>query len=211
MIGRAVIALAAAAIIGTFGCGQAAADDTYHDHRETARYTIDITYPLGYPDPQSVSEFVAADRGDFLDWIDRFGHDGRSRPYLYDVHAKTYSSTQPATTSLVLTIDNDTGLAHEGHPSTAYKSFNYDLTKQAPITLGTLFKPGADVVSVLAPKVAALYDRPTWELAPSDFQNFALTDEAVIFFLGEGAALPGDNTGPRQMSVPRSELAPLLA
>lgn len=214
MIRRALISLAAAAIIGAVGCGPAAADDTFHDHSETAQYTIDITYPTDYPDMKSVSDFVNADRGYFLDWIARFGHDGPFRQYMYDVSGKTYSSTQPATTSLVLTIGHDTGAAHEAHPETVFESFTYDLATQRPITYETLFKQDADVVSVLGPKVAALYDRPInrpAKLSLSDFRSFALTDDAVIFFFGEGQLMPADNTGPRQISVPRSELAPLLA
>jgi hypothetical protein len=190
--------------------GTPAADDTFGDHSETAQYTIDITYPRDYPDEKSVSDFVNADRGYFLDWIARNGNHEPDRQYTYDVRGKTYSSTQPATTSLVLTLENNTGAAHEGHPTTVYESFNYDLTNQRPITYETLFKPDADVVSVLGPKVAKLYDRPT-KLLRSDFRNFALTDDAVIFFFGEGQLMPADNTGPRQISVPRSELAPLLA
>jgi hypothetical protein len=201
----------AVAVAGAVGCGPAAADAEYHEHSETADYTIDITYPTDYPDMKSVSDFVSADRADFLDWVARFGHDAPVRQYMYDVDAKSYSSTQHATTSLVLTLDNDTGIAHQGHPDTSFETFTYDLTKQAPITIDTLFKPGTDVVSVLGPKVQAKYDRPTFTLSPSDFRNFALTDDSVIFFFGEGAVLPGDNTGPRQISVPRSELAPLLA
>ena len=193
------------------GSGPAAADDTLHDHSETAQYTIDITYPLDYPELKSVSDFVNADRGYFLDWIDRFGHDGPARQYMYDVHGKTYSSTQPATTSLVLTINHDTGAAHEAHPETVFKSFTYDLTRQRPITVDTLFKQDADVVSALGPKVTKLYDRPTHKILPSDFRNFALTDDSVIFFFGEGQLVSADNTGPRQMSVTRGELAPLLA
>ncbi len=192
----------------------AAADDMFHDHSETAEYTIDITYPTDYPDMKSVSDFVNADRGYFLDWIARFGHDGPARQYMYDVSGKTYSSTQPATTSLVLTIDHDTAAAHEAHPETVFESFTYDLATQRPITYETLFKQDADVVSVLGPKVAALYDRPInrpAKLSLSDFRSFALTDDAVIFFFGEGQLMPADNTGPRQISVPRSELAPLLA
>jgi hypothetical protein len=189
----------------------AAADGTHREHTETAEYTIDITYPLDYPDMKSVSDFVNADRGYFLDWIARFDHDGPGRQYMYDVTAKTYRSAQPATTSLVLTLENDTGAAHGGHPATVYESFTYDLAKQAPITLDTLLRPDADLVSALGPRVAKLYDRPTNKLLPSDFRNFALTDDAVIFFFGEGQLLPADNTGPRQISVPRSELAPLLA
>jgi hypothetical protein len=35
--------------------------------------------------------------------------------------------------------------------------------------------------------------------------------DELIFFFGEGQLIPADNTGPRRISVPRSELAPLLA
>jgi hypothetical protein len=194
--------------------GSSAADNIHHEQTETARYTIDITYPLDYPDMKSVSNFVAADRGYFLDWIARFDHDGPSRQYVYNVTGKTYRSAQPATTSLVLTLENDTGAAHEGHPATVYESFNYDLATQRPITYETLFKQDADVLSVLGPKVAALYDRPVdrpAKLSLSDFRSFAFTDDAVVFFFDEGQLMPADNTGPRQISVPRSELAPLLA
>jgi hypothetical protein len=211
VIRRRLAAVVAAAIIGALGCGTAAADDTYRDHSETPEYTIDITYPTDYPDMKSVSDFVNADRGYFLDWVHRFGDGGTPRQYMYDVRGKTYKSDNPATTSLVLTLDNDTGGAHEGHPATDYESFTYDLAKQAPITLDTLFKPDADVVAALGPKVAKLYDRPTNKVLRSDFRNFALTDDTVVFFFGEGQLLSADNTGPRQMSVPRSELAPLLA
>jgi hypothetical protein len=192
----------------------AAADGSHHEHTETARYTSDISYPLDYPDMKSVSDFVNADRGFFLDWIARFDHDGPSRQYMYNVTGKTYRSAQPATISLILTLENDTGAAHEGHPATVYESFNYDLATQRPITYETLFKQDADVLSVLGPKVAALYDGPInrpAKLSLSDFRSFALTDDAVIFFFDEGQFLPADNTGPRQISVQRSELAPLLA
>ncbi|MGZ6780499.1 MAG: hypothetical protein ACXVGO_16080, partial [Mycobacterium sp.] len=194
------------------GCGPASADvGDYHEHTETAQYVIDITYPLDYPDARSVSDFVNADRGYFLDWVTRFGANGPVRQYMYDVSAKTYEAREPATTSVVLTIENDTGAAHEAHPETVFRAFDFDLTKRIPITIATLFKPGVDVVSVLGPKVATLYARPTFTLTPLVFQNFVLTDEAVIFFFGEGQLIPADNTGPRQISVPRDELAPLLA
>ncbi|RDH80496.1 DUF4232 domain-containing protein [Mycolicibacterium moriokaense] len=186
-------------------------DGSYHQHDETAQYTMDISYPLDYPDVQAVSEFVNADRGYFLDWIARFGHNGPNRQFSYDVTGTTYRSAQHATTSLVLTLENDTGAAHQAHPATSYSAFNYDLTARRPITLDTLLRPGADLVSALGPRMAALYDRPTNTLLPSDFRNFALTDDAVIFFFGEGQLAAADNSGPRQMSVPRSELAPLLA
>lgn len=211
MIRTGLIVLIGGAIIGTAGCGPAAADSMYHEHNETAQYTIDISYPLDFPDRTAVSDYVSSDRAHFLDWVAEFGSDGRGRPYTYDVDAETYRSAQPAVTSLVLTIDNDTGAAHEGHPATAFKSFNVDLTKNAPVTFDAVFGSAAGVGDVLTPLVRDAYDAPMLELSPSDCQNFALTDDAVIFFFGEGQLIPADNTGPRQISVPRSELAPLLA
>ena len=212
MIRSALVAFTAtAAVAGIVGCGPVAADATYREHNETSQYTIDITYPLGYPDAAAVSDFVAADRAYFVDWVTEVGSDGRNRPYTYDVDAKTYQSAQPPTTSMVLTIDNDTGAAHQGHPATAFKSFTFDLAKQTPLTFDTVFPSSAGVLDVLTPLVRESYGAPMLELLPSDCRNFALTDDAVIFFFGEGQLIPADNTGPREISVPRSELAPLLA
>ncbi len=42
------------------------------------------------------------------------------------------------------------------------------------------------------------------------FQNFALTDDAVIFYFGQGQLL-GHPQGPLEVSVPRTELASVLA
>jgi hypothetical protein len=211
MIRRALIAVAGATLIGVAACGPAAADSTYHEHNETARYTIDITYPLDFPDRKAVSDFVSTDREEFLDWVARFGSDGRGMPYIFTVDAKTYQSAQPNTTTLVLSVDNGTGYAHEGHPVTSFKAFTVDLATQAPVTLDTLFTSVPDVIRVVEPLVRKSYDAPALELLASDCQNFALTDDAVIFFFGEGQLIPMDNTGPRSISVPRNELAPLIA
>jgi hypothetical protein len=210
MIRCALAGLACAALVAG-SVGTATADETHHEHSETSSYTIDIAYPLDYPDPDAVSDFVSQDRDEFVKWVDEIGPGSRSRPYTYTVDAKEYRSASPATQSLVLTIDNDTGGAHEGHPATSFKSFNVDLATQTPITFDTLFKPGTKPLDVLTPKAQKLYSAPMLQLLPSDCQNFAITDDAVIFFFGEGQLIPADNTGPRQISVPRSELAPLLA
>jgi hypothetical protein len=217
----------AATIASVVGCGSAsaapaeagctalggtvAAGQTCHAHSETPSYTIDISYPLDYPDAAVVSEYIASDRQEFLDWIPKFGGDGRNRPYLHQVGATTYRSARPPTQSLVLDIDDDTGIAHQGHPGTSYKTFTYDLDKQVAITFDTLFKPGAKPLDVLTPVVRRDLDAPALALLPSDFRNFALTDDAVVFFFGEGQLIPGENNGPHQVSVPRSELAPLMA
>ena len=211
MIRRAFVAVVGAVVIGVTACGPATADSTYHEHNETSQYTIDITYPLDYPDRKAVSDFVSADRAQFLDWVSELGSDMGSRRYSYHVDARTYRSARPETTSLVLRIENDTGAAHEAHPATAFKSFTFDLATRTPLTFDTLFLADAEVVDLLEPLVRASHDAPMLELLASDCRNFALTDDAVIFFFGEGQLIPADNTGPREISVPRSELAPLTA
>ena len=181
-------------------------------HTATPTYTLDMTIPLDYPDQQAVADYLTQDRADFLDWIAKFAPQGHNRPYMHDVKAKTYESS--GTQSLVLTINDDTGLSHEDHPGTSYQAFNYDMNKHTPITFDTLFKPGAQPLDVLNPIVQREFgkhsDAPVQDLDATTYLNFAITDDAVIFFFAEDQ-LVADNNGPHQVSVPRTELASLLA
>jgi Protein of unknown function (DUF3298) len=194
--------------------GTVDADQICQVHSATPAYTIDISFPLGYPDQQSVVDYLLQDRADFLDWIDKFAPDGRNRPYTHDVTAMTYQSGAPdsATQSVVLTIDDDTGLTHEDHPGTSFQAFNYDLTTHAPITFDTLFKPGTNPLAVLNPIVQRELGKhaPVRDLEATTYRNFAITNDAVIFFFGEDQ-VTADNNGSHQVSVPRSQLASLLS
>jgi hypothetical protein len=193
--------------------GTVGTDQACHVHAATPAYQLDMNFPLDYPDMQAVTDFLKKDRDSFLDWVAEIGpKQKRGRPYLYDVAAETYRSGTPesGTQSLVLSIDNDTGLAHEGHPDTIFRAFNFDLAKHAPITFDTLFKPGTKPLDVLNPIVRRELDAPTADLNEKKYRNFALTDDAVIFFFGQDQVVH-DNRGPKQVEVPRSELAPLLA
>jgi hypothetical protein len=42
------------------------------------------------------------------------------------------------------------------------------------------------------------------------YENFAITDDAAIFFIGQGMWLP-EVSGPVEVSVPRAEIESLLA
>jgi hypothetical protein len=188
-------------------------DQTCRVQSATSTYTIDMNFPLDYPDMRAVTDFLKQDRDEFLHWVAKFGpSDRRGRPYLYDVTAETYRSGTPetGTQSLVLAIDDDAGLAHEGHPNTTFRAFNFDLGKRAPITFDTLFKPGTKPLEVLNPIVKRELKAANAELDAKKYQNFALTDGAVIFFFGQDQVVQ-DNAGPKQVQVPRSELASLLA
>ncbi|CQD16945.1 immunogenic protein MPB64/MPT64 [Mycobacterium lentiflavum] len=193
--------------------GTIGADRSCHVHGATSDYTIEMSFPVDYPDMSPVTDFLKRNRDEFLDWVAKFGpSDRRGRPYEYRVTAMTFRSgpAHSGTQSLVLKIDNDTGFAHEGHPNTTFRSFNFDVGRRVPITFDTLFKPGTKPLEVLNPIVARQFNAPTADLDDTTYQNFAMTNEAVIFFFGQDQVVQ-DNAGPHKITVPRSELAPLLA
>jgi hypothetical protein len=193
--------------------GSVRPDQTCHVQSATSTYQIDMAFPLDYPDMRAVTDFLKQDRGAFLDWVAKLGpSDGRGRPYEYVVTAKAYHSGTPdsGTQSLVLKVDNDTGFANEGHPNTTFHAFNFGLGKHTPITFDTLFRPGSRPLEVLNPIVRRELGAASADLDEKAYQNFAITNEAVIFFFGQDQVVP-DNNGPHEVTVPRTELASLLA
>ena len=178
-------------------------------------YKVTFTFPVDYPDQQALTEYLTQRRDDFIAFTaERPPHD---RPYELDATAEVFRSGTPdsGTESLVFEEYNDSGGAH---PVTGYQSFTYDLGKGAPITFDTLFKPGTRPVEALDSIVRRQWEKFSDDFGPMDdntlgarvYQNFALTDDAVIFFIAQGMWLP-QVAGPRKVSVPRTELASLLA
>jgi hypothetical protein len=105
------------------------------------------------------------------------------------------------------------------HPVAWYKAFDYDLSKHAPITFDTLFKPGTQPLDIVYPAVQRAAQKRSGSATPptlnggldvNNYQNFAITDDAVIFFFGQGQVLSHAD-GEFQVSVPRTELASVLA
>jgi hypothetical protein len=195
--------------------GTVQADQTCHIETKTVTYSIDISYPLGYSDQQAVTDFVNQDRDQFVDFIAT--PPPRDWPYEHAVRPHTFRTGTAAsgTESVVLELYGDSG----AHPVTGFHSFNYDLGTHSPITFDALFKPGADPVAALDPIVQREMDKhwqgyggpaPHNKLGPKTYQNFALTDDAVVFYIPQGMWL-AEVAGPQQISVPRSELASVLA
>ena len=183
-------------------------------HTETDGYTIDMSFPVTYPDQPALATVLKRQRDQFIQTVSE--PPVRDVAKALDLKPTSYSSGPPdaRTESLVFEEYVNVGGAH---PETYYDALNYDLAKKAPITFATLFKPGADSVAVLDPLVESeLKNR--LQGAPVDanpigaemYQNFALTDDAVIFFIGQGQWTI-EAAGAQQVSVPRSELASILA
>ncbi len=137
-------------------------------------------------------------------------------PKALDIKSQTFRSGTPpsGTESLVFEEYVNFGGAH---PVTNYDALSFDLGKKAPITFETLFKPGADAVAVLDPLVAADLEKQFPSVTVGDnpvgadmYNNFALTDDAVLFFLSQGQWIISA-AGPQTVSIPRAELASILS
>lgn len=185
-------------------------------HDATAAYTVAFSFPAGYPDERAVSAYLRQTRDGFVNVSEMPG--ARGVPYVLDAKGTAYHSglAPRGTQSLVLEVYQNVGGAH---PQTWFKAFNYDLGARAPITFDTLFRPGTRPLDVVYPAVQrdlqsrAGLDQPVLPadgLDPQNYQNFAVTDDAVIFFFGQGELLP-EAAGAIQASVPRAALAPILA
>jgi hypothetical protein len=218
--------MAACVLIGCSGTGTASGqsacadlggtvdpDQICHVHSATSSYTLDFHFPIDYPDQQALTDALTQERDDFVDWVARAVP--RSYPYELDISGKEYRSGTPAagTQSLVLNVGSDTGV----HPVATYRALNYDLEKHAPITFDTLFEPGTQPLDALNPIVQREVDKhggpgtlSLTDLGVDAYQNFAITDDAVIFFFNQDGLLPHQD-GPLEVSVPRTELVSMMA
>ena len=196
--------------------GVAGSDGICTVHTANSTYTLDITFPNDYPDQQALTAYLTQARDGFVNVSQMPG--SYNLPYELDAKGTGYRSGSPTggTQSVVFTIWQNVGGAH---PQTWYKSFNWDLGKKAPITFDTLFKPGAKPLDVIYPAVEQYLQKqqglidgvpPDVGLDPTKYQNFALTDDSLIFFFSQGELL-AESAGPIEASVPRATVAPLLA
>jgi hypothetical protein len=209
LLGGPAIAVAGAQNDCTALGGTLAADSMCHVIATTPTYVMDLRFPTDYADEQAIVDYLTQNRDGFVN-VAQPG--SRNQPYEMDATAQTFRSAQ--TQSVVLKIFQDVGGAH---PTTWYKAFTYDLGQRKPVTFDALFAPGTKPLEAIFPIVQRELDRQTGltgvistgdGMDPSHYQNFAITDDAVIFFFGQGELLPSD-AGATSASVPRTSLPPL--
>jgi hypothetical protein len=183
-------------------------------HVSNPQYMLDMVFPVDYPDGGALSAYLEQTRDGFVNVAEMPGN--WNLPYALDLKTTRYGTGDPSkgTRSLALEVYQNVGGAH---PSTWYKTFNYDQTTQAPITFDTLFAPGTNPVETIYPIIMRDLAQQLGEpsivpvgdgLDPVHYQNFVITDDAVIFFFGQGELLP-EAAGALQASVPRSAIASL--
>jgi len=179
-------------------------------------YTVSISFPSNYPDMKSVTEFVSKARDQFLNSAK--SSTPRDNPYALEITASTYNSVVPprGQLSMVLKVYQNVG---GPYPQQSFKSFVWDQAFRKPVTYETLWQPDKDPLPVVFPVVQADVEKqvgkpvaiaPEAGLNPANYQNFAITNEGVIFFFSRDTLLPGA-FGAMQVLVPRSVVDPLLA
>ncbi|WP_099040160.1 esterase [Mycobacterium neglectum] len=224
-----VAAVIAAAVTGWIGSPVASAQSACADlggtvnpdqicgvHTQNDTYLLDFTFPAQYPDQQAVADYLRQTRDGFVNVSGMPG--SRGLPYVLDAKGTGYRSGLPlvGTESLVFEVYQNVGGAH---PQTWYQAFNWNNATRSPITFDSLFKPGSKPLDVIYPEVnrylsqeQGLIDAipPTAGLDPANYENFAMTDEKLIFFFGQGEMFP-ESAGAVQASIPRTTVAPMLA
>lgn len=206
---------AAAAPVCTEMGGTIEAGQVCHVHSVTAGYTVDLKFPTDYPDQQAIGDYLAQNRDGFVTVAKSPG--SRETPYEMDATSESHRSGQPpkGTQSVVLKIFQDLG---GPQPSTWYQSFNYNLATRKPITFDTLFAPNSKPLDAVFPivqrdlehqtGVPAFLISPGSGLDPAHYQNFAITNDEVIFYFAPGELLPV-SAGATSVKVPRNAIPPL--
>ncbi|OBF13066.1 hypothetical protein A5730_00055 [Mycobacterium sp. ACS4054] len=177
-------------------------------------YTLNMAFPADYPDEQALIDYVMQNRDGFVNVAQSSG--SRDQPYQLEATTEQRSSGQPPhnTRSVVLKFFQDLGGAH---PSIWYKAFNYNLGTKQPITFDTLFAPGTTPLDSVFPIVQRDLEHqtplgaailPSTGHDPTHYQNFAITDDELIFYFAPGEILPAF-AGPVQARVPRNVIPPL--
>lgn len=185
-------------------------------HIENPTYTVDFTFPADYPDQQALIGYLTQTRDGFVNVAEMPG--SWNLPYVLDGKGTGYRSgpDDGGTRSVVFEVYENVGGAH---PQTWYKSFNWDVAKKAPVSFASLFKPDTRPLDVIFPIVQSEVSRQlgvdspitaTDGLDPAKYSEFALTDDSIIFFFGQGEVMAGAG-GALQATVPRSAVASLMA
>jgi hypothetical protein len=187
--------------------GTVGTDQTCHANSAGSTYKIAFDFPVDYPDQQVVADYLKKEREDFIEFSQYPEAKNFGRPYELFSHGTTYRSNASGTQTLLLRMGQDA----QPHPENWFGTFNYNLNTHTPITLDTLFKPGTDPLAVLNPILLRKFG-PLPQGAPGvdAYKYFGITDDAVIFYFGQGQIL-GHADGELQMPVPRTELAAVLA
>jgi hypothetical protein len=216
------------AAAGTSGCAQLGGNiqsgNICHLYVDKPAYTLELKFGTDYPDDNAVAQYITQQRDEVINAAQSPG--AEYLPYVLEVGYSSYRSGQATRTTREygqpwhgtesLVLENYKNMNTPG--LMVYKSFNFDYDQNRPVTFANLFAPGTDPMDSLYPAMADELQRqfrdrgfkltPKVGRDPAHYQNFAITDDAVIFFFGTSELLQQD-AGYFFAPIPRGKLPPL--
>ncbi|OBK88430.1 RsiV family protein [Mycolicibacter sinensis] len=208
-----------------------------HVTEKTDAYSIDMRFGVDYPDGRAVADYVRRLRDDFVNTAQapgaknlpyqmfvglqtfRSGQPLRVVPSLGQRFPGAQAYGQPWQGSETMVLKNFQRLDVDSvTPRSRYKTFTYDHNRNRALSFGDLFPADSKPLEAIYPYVAADLERKQiarqYKLSPKDgldpalYQNFAITDDALIFFTDQGRLVP-DEAGDIQIEIPRNSIPPL--
>ncbi|MCV7228998.1 esterase [Mycolicibacterium komossense] len=226
-VAAAAVGAAAVGLAGTAAAGplnDPAGLCNFHDNRGNCQVAasgpsvnIDMVFPANDPQEQAIVDYLTTVQKDFNDNTSLGGLDDPKPMQELDVTTTAYTSGTPKTgtqTTVLKVYQNEGG----PYPQTYYKAFSYNNAAKAPITFDALFRPGSQPLDTILPIVQdemthqagqPITIDPRVGLDPVNYQNFAITDDAIIFFFDKNQLHPA--YGDTQVSVPRNAVAAMLS
>jgi hypothetical protein len=139
-------------------------------------------------------------------------------PYELETTETEFNSAVPprGTQSVVFKTYQGVGGAH---PTTFYKAFDWNRGLRKPITIDNLFREGTAPFPIIFPLVQAEVDKqlgqpvaiaPEVGLDPTKYENFAITNDQLIFFFSQGDVLP-EAAGALQVAIPRGPVDAMIS
>lgn len=204
-----VIAMIGAATLASMGIADAAPlDDPDTPLRVVPPGPGPDPRTAGMPQEQLIIDYLTQVMGEFDAAARASDPFERAEPAQeLEVTTRTYSSG--ATRTVVATVYRRLG----GAPSsTWYHAFSHHGAER--LTVDGLFRSDATalpvIASIVARELSVRLGQPVpVGLDPSTYRNFALTDDAVVFFFDQHQLHPA--LGATEVSVPRAAVAAMLA
>lgn len=182
------------------------------------RSNVDIVFPSNTPEQQAIVDYVTGVANDYYKNETEVRAGTSSGTSTLNITATSYTSGTPSAGTQTVVLKAYQFMNQAAHPNLWYKSFSFNNATQKPITFDSLFQPGTKPLDVIMPIVVKQISTEIGEpfemadgagLDPANYQNFAITNDSLIFFFGKDQlAVP---TGDFTVTIPRNAVANLLS
>jgi hypothetical protein len=179
---------------------------------------VNIEFPANTPAEQAIVDYATGVANSYYADEAEVRAATSSGSSNLEITASSYASGNRETGTQTVVLKAYQFMSGAAHPNVSYKSFSSENATGQPITFESLFRPGTKPLDAIMPivvkQISADIGQPfelpaAAGLNPANYQNFAITDDALIFFFGKDQLVvpSGDFT----VTVPRNAVAGMLS